>query len=140
VNRKAEASGRLIEPSFTSLALVAIGGAVGGIARHAVSTGLERRLGSGFPWGTLAVNVSGAAAIGLLAGIMLANGGLAGAGANIWAALAIGVLGSYTTVSSFTLQTLTLRQTGNGFRAASYVVLSLVLCLGAASAAYLAVG
>ncbi|KAA0010865.1 CrcB family protein [Billgrantia pellis] len=86
--------------------LVALGGAMGGMARLAVSDLFARRMGSGFPWGTLTVNLSGA----LLAGVLL---GWLGSGATTaWLGLVVGGLGGYTTVSSLSLQTLALWQSG----------------------------
>ncbi|TVR95886.1 MAG: fluoride efflux transporter CrcB [Rhodospirillales bacterium] len=119
--------------------LVAIGGAVGGMARFWLSGVVARNYGETFPWGTMAVNVSGAAGIGVLAALLLADGTHAVEDAPRWALLAIGMLGSYTTVSSFSLQTLALLRDGEPQRAALNVAGSLVLCLGAAGAGYAAV-
>jgi fluoride exporter len=112
-----------------ALALVAVGSAFGGAARFFVSGIVARAFGETFPWGTLAVNVSGTLAIGLLwpfaeAGVLPAPG--------TWQLAAAGFLGSYTTVSSFSLQTLTLLQDGDLARAAANLGGSLALCLGAA--------
>ena len=91
-----------------SLLMVAAGGALGGMSRLAVGNGVTGRLGAGFPWGTLAVNLSGALLMGLLAGAV-GLGGPEGPNPG-WALLAVGLLGGYTTVSSFSLQTLDLWQ------------------------------
>lgn len=120
------------------IALAALGGAVGSLARFWVSGVIARRFGETFPWGTLAVNVSGAATIGVLAALLLAPETHAVRHPAVWAALVTGVLGSYTTVSSFSLQTLALARNGEGARAAANVALSIVLCLGAAACAWLA--
>ena len=119
---------------------VALGGGLGSVARFLVAGVVERRLGVAFPWGTLVVNVSGSAAIGALAAIMLAPGGQMPGQGSVWAGLVIGVLGSYTTVSSFSLQTLALARVGALGRALGNVVLSLLLCLVAAGGAWLVVG
>lgn len=112
------------------LPAVLVGGAIGGMARYWLSGFVSRRLGDRLPWGTMAVNVSGALAIGILAGALAGAGeGLAGLP---WLALGIGILGSYTTVSSFSLQTLVLLREGAAGRAALNVVLSASLCLSAA--------
>ena len=121
------------------LLLVALGGAVGGMARHWVSGAVARRWGETFPWGTLVVNVSGAACIGLLAGLLLARPTPVAGHAPIWTALVVGILGSYTTVSSFSLQTLALLRAGEPLRAALNVLASLVSCLAAAALGYGAV-
>lgn len=114
------------------LAWVAAGSALGGAARFAVSGLVARAIGETFPWGTMTVNVTGSAALGVLAA--LAGGG--GIGPGLWQLVAVGFLGSYTTVSSFSLQTLALVRDGETRRAAANVALSLGLCLGAAAAGF----
>lgn len=116
-----------------SFLLIATGGALGAIVRHWLSILIGRHLGEGFPLGTLAVNVSGAAALGLLAG-WLVSPGTDGADTLIWLAAATGVLGSYTTVSSFSLQTLVMAQGGRTGHAFAYVALSALACIAAAGA------
>jgi len=115
---------------------VVLGGAVGGIARFWISGVVARRYGEKFPWGTLVVNVSGATLIGVIAGLLLARESQSIVEPAVWAVLVIGVLGSYTTVSSFSLQTLTLLRSGEQGRAAANVVASVSLCPGAAAAAF----
>lgn len=105
---------------------MALGSAAGGMLRHAVSGWVARRIGETFPWGTLAVNVSGAFAIGMMAGAYAARG-IAPAASWPWLLLATGVLGSYTTVSSLSLQTLLLMREGARKRAAGYLGASLLL-------------
>jgi fluoride exporter len=122
-----------------NLLLVALGGGIGGIGRFWVSGRVARRYGDTFPWGTLVVNVSGAACIGVLAGLLLARDTHVMGQVPLWAGLISGMLGSYTTVSSFSLQTLALVRSGEFLRAALNVVGSLVLCLSAATAGYAAV-
>ncbi|WP_089713819.1 fluoride efflux transporter FluC [Halomonas daqiaonensis] len=105
------------------LLAVAGGGGLGGMSRLAVGNLVVRYLGAGFPWGTLVVNLSGALLMGMLVGGM----GLPGPEARpAWSLLAIGVLGGYTTVSSFSLQTLTLWQQRRFAAALGYVALTLV--------------
>ncbi len=116
--------------------LATLGGGLGGVARFWVSGLVTRRHGEDFPWGTLCVNVSGAALIGVLAALVLEPGSHAGATLPLGAALIVGVLGSYTTVSSFSLQTLALAQNGEPLRAALNIVGTLTLCLGAAAGGY----
>jgi fluoride exporter len=118
---------------------VALGGAVGGMVRFAVSGIVARRLGERFPWGTLVVNATGATLIGALAALMLARDTHILDRPSIWALLVVGVLGSYTTVSSFSYQTLALVRSGEPGRAAANVAASVTLCLGAAATAYLGV-
>jgi CrcB protein len=119
---------------------IAVGGAIGGILRVCVSEAVARRMGEGFPWGTLVVNVSGAALIGVAAGISVAWEWPVGGETTVWALLVIGVLGSFTTVSAFSHQTLSLLHRGEPGRAALNIAASLGLCLSAVAAAYLGVG
>jgi len=117
---------------------VAVGSAAGGVARFAVSGLVARTLGETFPWGTMSVNVTGALAIGVLAGALDA-GRLAG-WTSIGPLLVTGFLGSYTTVSSFSLQTLALVRERSRWRATGNVLLSVALCLGGIVCGYLAAG
>jgi len=121
---------------MTALLLVALGGALGACARFWLSGVVARRVGETFPWGTLAVNVTGALAIGLLAARVLTPQGVDAPWRETWLLLVTGVLGSYTTVSSFSLQTLALARAGEGGRAALNVLASVGLCLAAALAGH----
>lgn len=123
-------------PTLIQLLAVAIGGAIGGAARFWLSGVVARRFGETFPWGTLAVNVSGAATIGALAGILLAPDTHAVNHVPAWSGLVIGILGSYTTVSTFSLETLALVRANEPGLALRNIVGSLVLCLGAATLGY----
>ncbi|PBS13284.1 fluoride efflux transporter CrcB [Lysobacteraceae bacterium NML93-0792] len=116
---------------------VAIGGAFGGAARFWLSGVVARRFGKTFPWGTLVVNVSGAFAIGVLAALWTERAGHAVLHVPLWTGLVVGVLGSFTTVSSFSLQTLALLRDGEYARAFGNVAGSLLGCLAAVSAGYL---
>ncbi len=104
---------------------VALGGAAGGALRYALSGLVARQIGETFPWGTLFVNVSGCFAIGAMAPL-LAEGSL------LRAAILTGLLGGYTTVSSFSLQTITLMREGQWMAAFGNCVLSVVLTFAAA--------
>jgi CrcB protein len=121
-------------PDAAPFLLVLVGGIVGGMARYAVSGVVARRVGETFPWGTLVVNASGSFAIGLLAAWL----GARAAGDSVWIAAAVGVLGSYTTVSSFSLQTLALARDGEWLLVVQNILVSLALCLGAAFAGLVA--
>lgn len=121
---------------MSGIILVALGGAFGACARFWLSGVVARRIGETFPWGTLAVNVSGAAIIGLLAARFVTPEGVAEPWRETWLLLVTGILGSYTTVSSFSLQTLALARAGEPWRAALNVMASLGLCLGAAFAGH----
>jgi len=116
------------------LFLVMLGSALGGMARFALSGLVGRRIGETFPWGTMAVNVSGAFAIGLVAALGPVKGTV------LWPLLVTGFLGSYTTVSSFSLQTLNLLHNGQILPALANIALSLGLCLLAAGLGLVLVG
>ncbi len=122
--------------SLIHLLLVAAGGGIGGIGRFWLTGAIDRRTAETFPWGTLVVNATGAAAIGVLAGLLLEPGTQTTGQPSVWSGLIVGILGSYTTVSSFSLQTLALARNGEPLRAMLYVAASLVLCLSAAAAGY----
>ncbi|MCE8018862.1 camphor resistance protein CrcB [Halomonas sp. MCCC 1A11036] len=113
------------------LLIVAMGGALGGMARLAVSDLLARWAGTGFPWGTLVVNLSGA----LLAGAVAGWYGMAHeAGVPVgWSLLVVGLLGGYTTVSSLSLQSLTLWQSGRWRAALASVTATLFAGLALAA-------
>ena len=105
--------------------LIAIGGAVGAVARHAVGSLLQDPAGNGFPWGTLAVNIAGSF---LLATIARSIEILAAPPA--WRGLlAIGFCGSFTTFSAFGYETVRLVQGGQWNRAALYVSGSVMLSI-----------
>jgi fluoride exporter len=121
--------------TLQSCALVLLGGFFGGILRFFVSGFVGRRIGETFPWGTLVVNVSGALAIGTLAGLARAHGGVF-AGEMFRDLAFVGFLGGYTTVSSFCLQTLNLATDGHGLPAAMNGILSTGLCIAAVGAGF----
>lgn len=114
--------------TLAACALVLIGGFLGGVSRFFLSGVIGRGVGETFPWGTLAVNVSGALAIGAFAGAARAVGGVF-ASDLVRDLIVVGLFGGYTTVSSFCLQTLNLALDGEGRLAAFNVVASSVLCV-----------
>jgi len=110
------------------LALVAAGGAVGGAGRFGLTQFAAEQWGEGFPWGTIAVNVSGACFLGALAagiGTLSPSPRLEA----LWAFAAVGMLGSYTTVSSFSLQSLELMKEKRWGAAGLNIAISFLLCL-----------
>lgn len=124
-------------PDYLSYLLwVAVGGGAGGAARFAVTGFVARLAGDAFPWGTLVVNGSGAAAVGMVAAAL--DAGLLAGRPAVTALLVVGFLASYTTVAAVSLQTLALAQQGRGMQAAANLGLSLVLCLGAVAGGYAA--
>jgi CrcB protein len=114
---------------FVEAILVGAGGILGGLARMGMSSLAALIAGERFPWGTLTVNLSGAFALGVLAGS-------ATAASSLGLFLMTGVLGSYTTVSTFSLQTLFLLEQGMIARALVNIVASVFLSLLAASLGY----
>lgn len=105
---------------------IGIGAAAGANGRYLLGQAAERRLGAEFPYGTLLVNITGSFLIGLLA-ITLADR-LAGDGP--WRPfLIVGLLGGYTTFSSFSLETIRLLQEDRWLPAVTYVLLSTALGL-----------
>lgn len=113
-----------------ALILVGLGGGIGAAVRHFVSTIVARKLGHG-TFGIFAVNVTGSLLAGFIAGFYLEPGVTGAASGPIWLLLVVGLCGGYTTVSSFSLQTLTLLREGHGGPALVNVGASLVLCLSA---------
>lgn len=111
---------------------VALGGALGSTCRYAVGRAVARFADGTFPWSTLIVNVSGSLLIGLLAGLATADGRPA-VSADARAFLLIGVLGGFTTFSSFSLETLELVRQGEWAGAMLNVLVSVALCLAAVS-------
>lgn len=122
---------------FQSVLLVMLGGFFGGTGRFFVSGAVGRRIGETFPWGTLVVNVSGAACIGLLAGLAATAGG-AFASPYFRDFFIVGFCGGYTTVSSFCLQTLSLGQDGQSGLALLNIAMSTASCLLAVAAGVVA--
>ena len=118
---------------------VALGGALGSVARYACSGVAVRWLGVGFPYGTLFVNVTGSFTIGLLAALVAADG-RPELGADARAFLLVGVLGGFTTFSSFSLETLNLARSGALAPAMLNVAGSVVLCLAAVSFGFATAG
>jgi CrcB protein len=104
--------------------MVAIGGALGSMARLWISTLVAARVTETFPLGTLVVNVTGSFLIGLLAGVFRS-----GASSTARAFLMTGICGGYTTFSSFSLQNLQLLENGNYYYAGLNTALSLLLCM-----------
>ncbi len=84
--------------------LVAAGGAIGAAARYLAGLWIAARFGAGFPWGTFFVNVTGSFVIGIV--LVLVEGGTLPAGARLF--FAVGILGGYTTFSSFSYETMQL--------------------------------
>src|SRR5215472_9626601 len=117
---------------------IAIGGAIGSMARYGIGGLVSNKFGETFPWGTLVVNVSGSFVIGIL-GAVTAPEGKMSPQSRVFATqlLITGVCGRYTTFSSFSLQTLRLLQDREWLYAGGNVLLSVVLCMIAVWLGYL---
>ena len=110
------------------IAAVALGGAIGSVGRFLLAGWIGRLVGTGFPWGTLAVNVVGGLVMGMLVALM----------SQAWpvspttrAFLTAGVLGGFTTFSAFSLETVTLLERGAYSAALAYILASVALSASA---------
>jgi CrcB protein len=107
---------------------IAVGGAIGSVARYGGSSLIAAWAGETFPLGTMLVNISGSFVIGFFAALTGPDGRVMVSG-DFRQFVMVGICGGYTTFSSFSLQTLTLAQDGEWLWAGANVVLSVVLCL-----------
>lgn len=121
---------------LSAVIAIMVGSVLGGCARYFISGAIARRLGETFPWGTMTINVTGAFLIGIF-GALATHPGSTFAAPNPWLFAVTGFLGCYTTVSSFSLQTLALARSGEPMHALGNVVFSVGLCLAAVSCGFL---
>jgi len=110
------------------LLALACAGARGTLLRAGCNAASLRWLGAGFPWGTLAVNVGGSFAFGIVAGYARARGGLPNGLETI---LLVGLLGGFTTYSSFAFQSVELLEQGRSAAALAYVAATNVAAIAA---------
>ncbi|MCK4609257.1 MAG: fluoride efflux transporter CrcB [Gammaproteobacteria bacterium] len=111
------------------LIAIALGGALGSVLRYVTSLGIQNWLGGSFPWGILAVNVLGSFAMGLLTMVLLHRLDLN----PVWSgAILVGLLGGFTTFSSFSIDAVNLFRGGAGLQSMLYIFASIILCLLAA--------
>jgi len=111
---------------MNQVAAIAIGGALGSVLRYGLSSATHGWLGRGFPYGTLVVNVLGSLVMGMLFVLLverIADSPVLRAG------VLIGLLGGFTTFSSFSIETLNLIEQGALAKAATNVLGSVTLCL-----------
>lgn len=111
---------------------MAAGGAIGAVARYTVGGWVHGIAGWSFPWGTLTVNVVGCLGLGFVLRVMQAST----ATIELRTFLSIGVLGAFTTFSTFSYEAVLLLQDGEWARAAAYVVGSVVAGLAAVIAGF----
>ena len=118
-----------LSPVNASL-LVAAGGAIGAVLRYQLGRTVSSLAGPGaaFPWGTLAANVIGSLAMGLLVGWLAKNGGT---NEGLRLALGVGLLGGFTTFSAFSLEMMQLIERGQAGLAVGYAGVSVLAGLAA---------
>lgn len=108
--------------------IVALGSGIGGVLRHAVNVGAARVIGTGWPYGTFAVNVVGSFVMGVIAGYFAFKG----IGSQRWLLfLTTGILGGFTTFSAFSLDVAVLFERGRLGATASYLLGSVALSIAA---------
>jgi CrcB protein len=117
---------------WASVGSVAVGGAIGSVVRYLLSVAAIERFGPAFPYGTFAINVAGSFLIGIVAQLALSRA--FGVSPEVRVFLAVGVLGGFTTFSSFSMEAVTLIRNGANVAALAYVAGSVVLGLLAAYA------
>jgi len=117
--------------NMTQTIAIAAGGALGALLRYWTSTAMHSRLGSTFPYGTLTVNIVGSLLMGFLY-IWLTE--RLASGPAVRAFLLIGLLGAFTTFSTFSMETLNLVESGHPGKALANVLISVTVCFAAASA------
>lgn len=108
------------------LLLVALGGALGSMARYGATLGINRWASSPFPWGTLFVNIAGSFLIGLVMVWLLKAGEWR---ENARLLLVTGIMGGFTTFSSFSWETWKLLEDGRFGLASANILLSVAVCL-----------
>lgn len=109
---------------------VAIGGALGSVARFWVNGLVSEKFGATFPWGTLTINVMGSFVIGIIGALAIPEGRMDSSSRQfVTQFLMIGICGGYTTFSSFSLQTLNLLRDREWLYAGGNVILSVILCM-----------
>lgn len=105
-----------------NLLLVMIGGAIGSGARHLTGRAMLHALGPNYPFGTMTVNLVGGLIMGLLIGALVRFGG----NENVRLFVAVGILGGYTTFSSFALDVANMIERGQAGAALGYVLISVI--------------
>jgi CrcB protein len=120
---------------MTQVLAIAAGGAIGALLRYWTSVAVHSRLGAGFPYGTLVVNVLGSLLMGFLYIWFIDR---LAVGPAMRAFLFIGLLGAFTTFSTFSIETLNLMEAGQPGRAAINVIVSVTVCVAAAGLGVLA--
>ncbi len=110
------------------LVAIAVGGAVGALGRHFVNVGMGSLFGTGFPWGTLTVNIAGSFLMGVLIHMLAVSWNVS---PELRALLTVGALGAFTTFSTFSLDVVNMYERDDLFLAGVYIVVSVVASIGA---------
>ncbi|MFK8066649.1 MAG: fluoride efflux transporter CrcB [Gammaproteobacteria bacterium] len=113
---------------MTQLISIAFGGAIGAVLRFSTSNMIYSQFGRTFPWGTLMVNVTGSLFMGLLFVLFTERMEL---NSDLRAFITVGLLGAFTTFSTFSIETMNLIESGELTRAGVNILASVVCCLAA---------
>ncbi len=116
---------------------VAIGGALGTLARFSIANWMAMVTGTEFPWGTLVINIVGSFVISFF-GFLTGTAARFAVSNDARVFVTVGLCGGFTTFSSFSLQTVELLRTGQPVRAMLYVAASVILCLAACALGFAA--
>jgi fluoride exporter len=108
--------------------IVFLGGGIGAALRHGINIAAARALGTGFPYGTIIINIAGSLAMGLIAEYFALKGALP---QHVRLFLTTGILGGFTTFSAFSLEAALLYERGQLAGAAIYVIASVTLAIAA---------
>jgi CrcB protein len=114
--------------NFTFIAAVAVGGAVGSVARYLMSIGAGKLFGTEFPWGTLIINITGSFLIGAFIGLFATKWNLS---QSVRIFLTVGICGGYTTFSTYSLDAWYLIERGEAWTSLAYMLASVVLSVTA---------
>jgi|TARA_B100000586_G_scaffold231856_1_gene181017 CrcB protein len=109
-----------------SIISIAIGGAAGSLCRYGMSNGIYLLLGRSFPYGTLAVNILGSFVMGIVYILMIERASIS---EELRAGITIGLLGAFTTFSTFSIETINLIESGEILKAGLNILFSVTLCV-----------
>ena len=111
---------------ISTIAAIALGGAVGAVLRHSVNIGAVHMFGHGFPWGTMIVNIAGSFLMGV---IIVKLSHMDSTSQAFRAFCTTGLMGAFTTFSTFSLDFTVMWERGEGVNAISYALASVILAI-----------